>query len=101
MGGSKASPLSEPEINAKYVFEMVYNPMETRFTQLAKKRGCIVIPGIEMFVQQGARQFEIWSGKPAPIADMQHTVLMALEQRAAEAAAALRKNGKNGKKKRR
>ncbi|MDP9268307.1 MAG: shikimate dehydrogenase [Acidobacteriota bacterium] len=98
---SKASPLSEKEINAKYVFEMVYNPAETRFTQLARKRGAIVIPGIEMFVQQGARQFEIWSGKPAPVADMQHTVLMALEQRAAEATAGVRKNGGKSKKKRR
>src|SRR5437763_17168323 len=85
-GASKASPLSEQEINAKYVFEMVYNPAGTRFTQLARKRGCQVIPGIEMFVQQGARQFEIWSGKPAPVPDMQHTVLTALEQTAAAAA---------------
>jgi 3-dehydroquinate dehydratase / shikimate dehydrogenase len=96
MGGSKASPLTDKEINAKYVFEMVYNPGETRFTQLARKRGATVIPGIEMFVQQGARQFEIWSGKPAPIPDMQHTVSTALEQRAQEAAA----QGKNAKKKR-
>jgi 3-dehydroquinate dehydratase / shikimate dehydrogenase len=96
MGGSKASPLAEPEINARYVFEMVYNPGETRFMQLARKRGAQVIPGIEMFVHQGARQFEIWSGKPAPIADMQHVVLNALEQRAAEAAA----QGKSKKKRR-
>jgi 3-dehydroquinate dehydratase/shikimate dehydrogenase len=96
MGGSKASPLGEKEINAKYVFEMVYNPAETRFTQLARKRGAQVIPGIEMFVQQGARQFEIWSGKPAPVPDMQHTVVNALEARAAQAAAE-----KSGKKKRR
>jgi 3-dehydroquinate dehydratase/shikimate dehydrogenase len=97
MGGSKASPLTDKEINSKYVFEMVYNPAETRFTQLARKRGAQVIPGVEMFVHQGARQFEIWSGKPAPVAEMQHVVLTALEQRAQEAAAA----GKNGKKKRR
>ena len=29
-----------------------------------------MISGVEMFVQQGARQFEIWTGKPAPEAEM-------------------------------
>ena len=33
-----------------------------------------------MFVQQGARQFEIWSGKPAPIAEMSFVVTKALER---------------------
>ena len=27
-----------------------------------------------MFVQQGARQFEIWTGKPAPEAEMMRVV---------------------------
>jgi 3-dehydroquinate dehydratase/shikimate dehydrogenase len=33
-----------------------------------------------MFVQQGARQFEIWTGKPAPEAEMLRTVLFALHK---------------------
>ena len=37
-----------------------------------------------MFVQQGARQFEIWTGKPAPIAEMGYVVTKALERRAAQ-----------------
>ena len=36
-----------------------------------------------MFVQQGARQFEIWTGKPAPVAEMAYVVTKALERRAA------------------
>jgi len=43
-----------------------------------------VILGSEMFVQQGARQFETWSGKPAPVMEMQRVVEYALAQRAAE-----------------
>ena len=69
---------------------------DPRFTQLAKKRGAIVIPGIEMFVQQGARQFEIWTGKPAPLLEMQRVVDHALAQQAAARAAEAR-NGKKGK----
>ncbi len=37
-----------------------------------------------MFVQQGARQFEIWTGKPAPIAEMAYVVTKALERRTAQ-----------------
>jgi 3-dehydroquinate dehydratase/shikimate dehydrogenase len=49
-----------------------------------------------MFVQQGARQFEIWTGKPAPLLDMQRVVDHALAQQAA-AKAAEASNGKKGK----
>ena len=66
MGNSKDSPLKEDEIRAHYVFDMVYDPVETKLTKLAKARGAQIIPGIEMFVHQAARQFEIWTGKPAP-----------------------------------
>jgi 3-dehydroquinate dehydratase/shikimate dehydrogenase len=88
MGNSKESPLQEKEINARYVFDMIYDPRETRLLQLAKARGAQVIPGIEMFVHQAARQFEIWTGKPAPQDDMLQVVTLALHERAARAAAA-------------
>ena len=39
-----------------------------------------------MFVQQAARQFEIWTGKPAPGDEMLRTVLLALQERAAKSA---------------
>ena len=45
-------------------------PAETKLVKMARARNIQVIPGLEMFVQQGARQFEIWTGKPAPIAEM-------------------------------
>jgi 3-dehydroquinate dehydratase/shikimate dehydrogenase len=63
--------------------------------KMASARGMHVIPGSEMFVQQGARQFEIWTGKPAPLIDMQRVVDHALAQQAAAKAAT---EGKNGKK---
>src|SRR6202521_2238661 len=84
MGNTRESPLQEKEINATYVFDMIYAPPETRLLQLAKERGAQVIPGIEMFVQQAARQFEIWTGKPAPGDEMLRTVLLALQERAAK-----------------
>ena len=83
MGTTRESPLHENEINAKYVFDMVYEPEETRLLKFAKARGAQVIPGAEMFVHQAARQFEIWTGKPAPWDEMLRVVNMAFSQRAA------------------
>jgi 3-dehydroquinate dehydratase / shikimate dehydrogenase len=83
MGNTKDSPLHENEINARYVFDMVYDPAETRLMKMAKERGAEVIPGIEMFVHQAARQFEIWTGKPAPWDDMLRVVMLALTERTA------------------
>ena len=57
---------------------MIYNPAETKLVKMARAKGIQVIPGSEMFVHQGARQFEIWTGKPAPFEDMHRSVLHAL-----------------------
>src|ERR1700728_175024 len=88
MGNSRETPLQEKEINARYVFDMIYDPAETQLLKLAKKRGAQIIPGIEMFVHQAARQFEIWTGKPAPQDDMLQVVTLSLQERAARTVAA-------------
>jgi 3-dehydroquinate dehydratase/shikimate dehydrogenase len=80
-GSKQALPLEENELNAGLVFDMVYNPLETPLLKLAVSRGIPVVSGMEMFVQQGARQFEIWTGKPAPEAEMLRVVELALRKR--------------------
>jgi 3-dehydroquinate dehydratase/shikimate dehydrogenase len=85
MGNTRESPLQENEIQARYVFDMVYNPAETRLLRMARERGVQVISGIEMFVHQAARQFEIWTGKPAPWDEMLRVVAIE-QQRSANAA---------------
>lgn len=83
MSGVKPTHVLEPEeLNAKIVFDLVYNPIETPLLRMAREKDLQVITGVEMFVQQGARQFEIWTGKPAPEEDMLRVVLHALKQRA-------------------
>jgi 3-dehydroquinate dehydratase / shikimate dehydrogenase len=82
MKGSKAVlPIAANELNAGLVFDMVYNPLETPLIKLAQERGIATIRGMEMFVQQGARQFEIWTGKPAPEAEMMRAVELELRRR--------------------
>jgi 3-dehydroquinate dehydratase/shikimate dehydrogenase len=51
--------------------------------KLARAKGIHVILGSEMFVQQGVRQFETWTGTPAPLTEMQRVVEYALAQRTA------------------
>jgi 3-dehydroquinate dehydratase/shikimate dehydrogenase len=85
MGNTKETPLLDKEINARYVFDMVYDPGETRLLKLAKERGAQIIPGVEMFIHQAARQFEIWTGKPAPWDEMLRVALLGLQERARNA----------------
>ena len=85
MHGVKAQHILEPkEINAKLVFDLVYNPVETPLLHMARQKGIPVVTGVEMFVQQGARQFEIWTGKRAPEEEMLRVVVHALRQQAGQ-----------------
>jgi 3-dehydroquinate dehydratase/shikimate dehydrogenase len=69
-------------IPGEVVFDMVYNPLETVLVKHAKEQGRTVVPGIEMFVEQAVRQFEIWTGETAPRAAMQKAAIEALESKA-------------------
>lgn len=80
-GNKQTMPIAPNELNAGLVFDMVYNPIETPLLALARSRGIPVVTGVEMFVQQGARQFEIWTGKPAPENEMLRVVEHALRRR--------------------
>ena len=62
------------------VFDMVYNPLETALIRRAREQGKTVVPGIDMFIAQAVRQFEIWTGETAPRAVMQRAAAEALEK---------------------
>ena len=47
MGNTRDCPLRDDEIQAKVVFDMVYDPVETHLLQVARAKGIAVIPGIE------------------------------------------------------
>jgi shikimate dehydrogenase len=71
------SPLDEKQFSLKQmcaVYDMIYQPAETKLLAAAKNTGCKTANGIGMLVQQGARAFEIWTGQPAPVAVMRRAV---------------------------
>lgn len=49
------------------VFDLVYNPPETRLLRQARESGAHSIGGLGMLVRQGALAFEMWTGEPAPV----------------------------------
>ncbi|MBI1354076.1 MAG: shikimate dehydrogenase [Acidobacteria bacterium] len=66
-------------IPADLVFDMVYNPLETALLRRAAGQGKQTIEGLEMFLEQAAAQFELWTGARAPRTTMRNAVLEVLQ----------------------
>ena len=60
------------------VFDLVYNPLETRLLKQARQAGAPAIGGLRMLVWQGALSFEMWTGEEAPIEMMYATCEQAI-----------------------
>ena len=59
----------------KIAYDVVYNPVETRFLKEARQAGCLALSGIEMLVGQATAQFELWTGQQAPVETMRAAAL--------------------------
>jgi len=64
------------------VFDIVYEPVETKLLSVAKSVGCTTVNGIEMLLEQGFASFEIFTGYKAPELIMREVVLNAINSRA-------------------
>lgn len=60
------SPVPAELHKGEWVYDLVYNPVETRLLREAAQRGCRTISGIEMFLTQAAKQQQLWCGAPVP-----------------------------------
>ena len=47
-------------------YDIVYNPLKTRFLQEAARAGRRCLTGLDMFFGQGDAQFRLWTGQPLP-----------------------------------
>ncbi|HEX8088499.1 MAG TPA: shikimate dehydrogenase [Blastocatellia bacterium] len=61
--------------NRLVAYDLIYNPLETRFLKDARGEGCQVISGIEMLIAQAALQFKLWTGEQAPLDLMRRAAL--------------------------
>jgi shikimate dehydrogenase len=63
------------------VMDIVYRPLQTRLLREARARSCVTVDGLQMLIHQGAAQFELWTGKPAPVAIMAQAAYAALAEK--------------------
>jgi 3-dehydroquinate dehydratase/shikimate dehydrogenase len=54
---------AEQLADLKLVYDLIYNPEETRLIREAKTAGCKTLGGLDMLIGQAIRQFEIWTGE--------------------------------------
>lgn len=57
------------------VFDIVYTPNETKLLQYAKKKKAVIVYGHKMLLYGVAKQFELFTGKKAPIELMEKALL--------------------------
>ena len=76
------APIREKEkemLSGKLCYDIVYNPVKTRFLSLAEEAGARTIGGLEMLMHQGSRSFELWTGKPFPITEVRKKLHEAIQ----------------------
>ncbi|GAC1395781.1 MAG: hypothetical protein NVSMB56_10070 [Pyrinomonadaceae bacterium] len=52
---------------APLVYDLIYNPTQTKFMREGRVAGCRVVGGLPMLVAQAAAQFELWTKTDAPV----------------------------------
>jgi len=62
------------------VFDLVYEPFETRLLREAREVGARTLDGLAMLVHQGAASIEIWTGVSAPTEVMMKAALEGLAE---------------------
>jgi 3-dehydroquinate dehydratase/shikimate dehydrogenase len=66
---------------ARFAYDLVYNPTETRFMREARDVGCEAVGGLAMLVEQAAEQFKLWTGAEAPVDIMLAAAKCALDRK--------------------
>ena len=70
------SPISKDLLNENlFVFDIIYNPLQTRLLKDAKEIGSKTLNGLDMFINQGALAFEWWTGKKPNVELMKEKII--------------------------
>ena len=59
------------------MFQLAYKPIVTRFVQqmqIMAPHGWVTVDGLDVLLEQGIAQFELFTGRPAPVHTMRHTL---------------------------
>jgi len=74
------TPLDASLLTGRYVYDLVYNPTNTRLLREASAAGCQTIGGLEMLVAQATEQFEWWTGRKPGVGIMREAALKRLAE---------------------
>lgn len=55
-------------------YDLIYNPSPTLFLKMAQHQGAIIIDGLEMLIQQGAKALELWLEQPVRVEIMREAL---------------------------
>ncbi len=81
-GKEDATCVDKKYLKSEHIcFDATYNPSETRFLREAKEIGCKTINGLDMFLYQGLRQIQLWTGgRRAPLEAMRKELAAIMEE---------------------
>ncbi len=80
------TPISADALDGcELVFDMIYNPLQTRLLRDAKEAGIATLNGLDMFLRQAAAQFELWTSVSPDIELGRTIVTEEIERRARQA----------------
>jgi len=58
----------------KHIYDLVYNPLETKLILQGKAQGVPTVSGLEMFLGQAVAQFSLWTKRSPPLAELREVV---------------------------
>ncbi len=77
-----SSPMPSASLERRrIVFDLIYNPLETKLLGDARSLGVATLNGLDMFVRQAAAQFEVWTGQMPDLDAARRIVMESLLQR--------------------
>jgi len=74
------TPVARDQLTGRFVYDIVYNPTQTRLLREAGEMGCQTIGGLDMLVAQAQEQFAWWTGSKAPAGVMREAALRRLAE---------------------
>jgi len=74
------TPVPAEQLTGRYVYDLIYNPIETLLMREATRAGCQTMGGLDMLVAQAQEQFQWWTGTKAPAGVMREAAARRLAE---------------------